>query len=425
MDIVKIIWENYDQIVTQNFDIISREQLQNNNIKVMAIASFRVISEIVGILIYILNLFSENVSQTIHGLLPKFINILRKLEPNPFRNTDYDPFKKIQIGLYEDYLFCITKIEYFLAFLMKVDNNSQVFLIRHGDDIIKSLIYVLDNLQKNNFATRKEVLGITKSIIKPLANQFYERNDYFKKDENLLGRNQLAYDSLYMEVSKIHLNLIEAINDKLNFSQKASFVEDFIMKINNNKIGYEFKFYYFYYIYTLITNMNSSIPQDASNSNREIIINLNNSILRETTHFLESLQKIFSRVDNYFVIDPSDKKKRNEYLEKFFFETGNPEEEKVEAKPDINSINLSNNYKIYELIISNEYEKYVNLEDPKYLHEILKQIIQIMKFCVHQIQNEFSGHFHHQMEISQKLSNMGQSIILMIFLLKIFLKNFT
>ena len=409
MEIVKIIWENYDQIIIQNFDIINREQLQNNTIKVKAIASFRVISEIIGILIYILNLFSENVSQTIHNLLPNFINILRKLEPNPFKNCDYEPNRKIQIGLYEDYLYCITKIEYFLAFLMKVDTTSQGFLVRYGDDIIKALIYVLDNLQKNNFATRKEVLAITKSIIKPLAQQFYERNDYFRNDENLLGRNQLAYDSLYMEVSKIHLTLIETINDKLNFLQKASFVEDFIMKINNYKIGYEFKFYYFYYIYTLITNMNASIPQDASNPNREIIINLNNSILRETTYFLETLQKIFHRVENYFSIDPTDKKKRNEYLEKFFFETGSPEEEQTESKPDINLINQSNTYKIYELIISNEYEKYVNIEEPKYLHEILKQIIQILKFCVTQIQNEFSGHFHHQMEVSQKLNNLGQS----------------
>jgi hypothetical protein len=155
--------------------------------------------------------------------------------------------------------------------------------------------------------------------------------------------------------------------------------------------------------------MNASIPQDASNPNREIIINLNNSILRETTYFLETLQKIFHRVENYFSIDPTDKKKRNEYLEKFFFETGSPEEEQTESKPDINLINQSNTYKIYELIISNEYEKYVNIEEPKYLHEILKQIIQILKFCVTQIQNEFSGHFHHQMEVSQKLSNMGQS----------------
>jgi len=411
MDIVKIIWENYDQIVVQNFDIIKREQLANNNIKVMAIASFKIISEIIGILIYILNLFSENVSQTIHNLLPSFINILRKLEPNPFRNCDYDPYRKIQIGLYEDYLYCITKIEYFLAFLMKVDNHSQTFLIRHGDDIIKALIYVLDNLQKNNFATRKEVLAITKSIIKPLSHQFYEKNEYFKNDENLLGKNQLAYDSLYMEVSKIHLTLIETISDKLNFFQKASFVEDFIMKINNYKIGYEFKFYYFYYIYTLITTMNSSIPQDASNPNREIIINLNNSILRETTYFLETMQKIFNRAENYFNIDPTDKKKRNEYLEKFFFETGNPDEEIEELKPDINLINRSNTYRIYELIISNEYEKYVNVEEPKYLHEILRQIIQILKFCVNQIQSEFTGHFHHQMEISQKLNNIGQSKI--------------
>ena len=236
MEIVKLIWENYDQIAKENFDIINREQLQNNSLKVMAIASFKVISEIIGILIYILNLFSENVSQTIHNLLPSFIKILRRLEKNPFKNCDYDPLKKIQIGLYEDYLYCITKIEYFLAFLMKVDNHSQTFLIKHGDDIINAIIYVLDNLQKNNFATRKEVLGITKSIIKPLANFFYEKSDYFKNDENLLGKNQLAYDSLYMEVSKIHLTLIETIKEELNFLQKASFVEDFIMKINNYKI---------------------------------------------------------------------------------------------------------------------------------------------------------------------------------------------
>lgn len=406
MEIVQIIWENYDQIAKENFEIINREQLQNNNIKVMAIASFKVISEIIGILIYILNLFNENISASIHRLLPYFINILKRLEKNPFKNGDYDPDKKIQIGLYEDYLYCLTKIEYFLAFLMKVDSQALMILVRHGDEIIKAIIHILDNLQKNNFQTRKEVLAITKSMIKPLAQNFYEFNEYFKNDEKLLGKNLLAHDSLYIEVSKIHLTLIETINDRLNFQQKASFVEDFIMKINNYKIGYEFKFYYFYYIFTLITNMNSSIAQDAPYQNREVIINLNNSILRETTYFLETLQKIFNKVDNYFTIDPTDKKKRNEYLEKYFFDSS--EDKEYEAKPDIDAINQSNTYKIYELIISNEYEKYINIEEPKYLHEILKQIIQILKFCVTQIQNEFTGHFHHQMEISQKLNSINQ-----------------
>ena len=108
------------------------------------------------------------------------------------------------------------------------------------------------------------------------------------------------------------MSLIETINDKLNFNQKASFVEDFIMKINNYKIGYEFKFYYFYYIYNLIHSMNVSMSQETihNNANREIIINLNNSILRETTYFLETLQKIFNKVDKYFIVDTSDKKKK-------------------------------------------------------------------------------------------------------------------
>lgn len=407
MEVVKIIWENYEQICKENFEIINKKEISKMPLKVYAIASFKVISEIIGIMVYILNIFSENVTMIINNLIPQFIKILKILEKNPFEKKEYNPAKKIQIGLYEDYLYCLTKIEYFLAFLMKVDQNIQTNLIRYGDDIVKGLIHILDNLQKNNFHTRKEVLAITKSMIKPFGQNFFEKCDYFRNDENLLGKNPLAHDALYMEISKINLTLIETISDKLNFLEKASFVKEFIMKINNFKIGYEFKFYYFHYIHSLIISMSASVQQDPHNIvNWEMIINLNNSILRETTYFLETLQKIFNKVENYFVIDPTEKKKRTEYVEKYFFENSNPGKES-ELKPDLNAIGQSNTFKIYEIIISNEYEKYINIEEPKYLHEILRQIIQIVKFCVNQIQNEFSGHFNQQMEYQQKMNMMN------------------
>ena len=190
------------------------------------------------------------------------------------------------------------------------------FLKDIADEIVKAVMHVLDNTPKDNIHTRKEILSITKNLIKPFSSIFYEKNAYFRSEENLLGKSVISYDFVFYEVNKIIFTLIDSIHPMMSFDEKGNLVEELVAKINNYKIGYEFKLFIFYYINSIMDNMKTG-HLDQNSKMRLILIN--NSILRELSYFFDILSLIFNNLDNYFVFNPGEKVSKLDFLEKNFF----------------------------------------------------------------------------------------------------------
>jgi hypothetical protein len=376
------MYKNFDKILEENYTFIKGENLTiDRPIQLKSNRSFKVMNEFPLILVLTYNIYNEYIETYIQANIPVIISLFKNLKPNPFKNSEYDASKRYQINLYEDYLYFLTKLEYLIAFLLKIKDQVYEGLFRkYADDIVKAIIHVLDNAPKDNILTRKEILAITKSLIKPFAEVFYERNQYFRNEENLLGKSVISYDFIFYEVNKIIFTLIDCIHIRMSFDEKASLVEELVNKINNYKIGYEFKLFIFYYINSIMDTMKNN--QNDPN-NRMRLININNYILRELSYFFEILSKIFTSLENYFIFDKnSEKANKYEILDKNLFE-----DETIKI-PDINNIMQTNIHKVYELLLNNEYEKFINPDETKFIVDLLKHSNALLKLCAHLIHVE-------------------------------------
>ena len=108
-------------------------------------------NEIPFIIMLTFNLFAETITTILHKNILTITSVFRVLKPNPYKNIEADPSKKFQISLYEDYLYTLTKLEYLVAFLLKINDN--VFegpFKRHAEDIVKAVIHILENTPKDN-----------------------------------------------------------------------------------------------------------------------------------------------------------------------------------------------------------------------------------------------------------------------------------
>jgi hypothetical protein len=399
---------------------MSRENFNTERIQLKANRSFKVMAELPFILILAFNLFQETMTTILQKNMHILTSIFKVLKDNPFKNSEIDPNKKFQINLYEDYLFTLVKMEYLVAFLLKI--NDTVFeglLKRHAEDIVKAVIHILENTPKDNIHTRKEILSITKNLIKPMHLVFYVHKNYFKNEENLLGKSVISYDYIYYEVNKIIFTLIDNIHGIMTFDEKAELIEELVLKINNYNIGYEFKLFIFYYISQILEWMMRNNHEPKAKLK---LINLNNSVLRELCYFFDILSSILGKLENYFVINKGDAEKggisghshplhssKLDFLEKNIFEKeweaqsqtqgqSQPEENQnhsttgssVPPKPDINNIQQSNLHRVYELLLNNEYEKFVNPEETKNIIDLLKHANALLKVCVALIHLEHS-----------------------------------
>lgn len=383
MDWVFYSYKNFESTVNENYEIITKSIPESEKIFIKASRSFKVLNEVPIIVVLVYNIF-PNLSEMIQLNFPILMNIFKILKPNPFKNQDNDTNKKAQINMYEDYLYTITKLEYLITFLLKV--NEPVFeslLKKYDEDIVKAIMHVLDNTPKDNIQTRKEILSITKNLIKPFSKVFYEKNLYFRNEENLVGKSVFAYDFISYEVNKIIFTLIDSIQGMMSFEEKLILIEELIYKINNYKIGYEFKLFIFYYITTIVDHQKTIINQD-SNAKAKLI-KINHLILKELGYFFDTLEKIFNKLDNYFVFNFKEKDNKYSYLDKNIFDLNTD----TLRQPDLNNIQQTNIHKVYELILNNEYEKFINPEETKFIVDLLKHSNALLKVCVTLLNAEY------------------------------------
>ena len=186
--------EKFKDVVNENFDITKYgEQSQyfqdnhklfyyftNNQYNPVYLLksnkSLKVLTELPYMVILFYNLFPEKVSTKIRLNLEKLIGVLRYLNPNFINDKEItDPKRKQQqITLFEDYLYSITKVLYLFAYILKIQ-GFEVILEPHSQDCVKAIKFILENLSRDNFPIRKDILGITKNMIKPFidVSQFY------------------------------------------------------------------------------------------------------------------------------------------------------------------------------------------------------------------------------------------------------------
>jgi hypothetical protein len=388
---------NFEAIVEENYNTyVLRETLERAP-PVKGIKSFKLILEIPLVFIVSYNFFKEQSTHLINSNIPLLIKMLQVHRPNPFKLLD-DNSKKNQITVYEDYLYSQTKILYLVAFLLKVqDSPFEPAFKRYGEEIVKSIMHVIENIPKDNISIRKEILSITKTLIKPLQSFFYDKSAFFKNEENLLGKGVLSYDYVYYDVNKIIFTLIDHIQAMMTFEEKISLLEDFMMKINNYRIGYEFKLFIFYYINSLLDSLKGAVND--SNTKGKLFY-LNNILMRELCYFLETFDKIYHKLDNYFYFNPNEKASRAEYLDKNLFDN----EDIINKPVDQSAIQQSNIIKVYELVLNNEFEKFIHNDDSRFVADIFKHMNSLLKLSTILLNAEVA--------VSQNLALLQQNFTL-------------
>jgi hypothetical protein len=387
LEIVFRMYNNFESIADENYtNFIVKENIERQVI-IRANKSFKLLVEIPVLIILAYNFFKDQSTALIINNIPLLIKTLQVLKPNPYKFSD-DLTRKTQISIYEDYIYTLTKILYFIAFMIKV-NDSQFeksFLV-YSEQIVKAIIHIIENIPKENINLRKEILSITKNLIKPFAQEFYANSDFFRNEDNLLGRSLISYDYIFYDVNKVLFALIDHIQNLMTYEEKASLLEDLILKLNNYRIGYEFKLFIFYYINSILETLRSTATD---NIKKNKLYYLNNALLRELSHFFDTLDKIIHNLDGYFYFNTGDKSSRTEHLDRNLFDN-----EDIINKPiDINAIQQINMSKVYELILNNEFEKFIPNEDNKFIIDILKHINSLIKLSSALLHSEISNTYN-------------------------------
>ena len=190
LDFFFVFCENFRSIVDENFDINkfgdqSRYFVGNHKpfyqyntqtaqfhpaYLVKSSKSLKILIELPYMVILFYNLFPEKVSKKIRDNLEKLVLVIKFLNNTYImEGSQLDAKRKLQqISIYEDYLYSITKILYLFAYILKIQ-GFEVILMPFSKDCVNAIKFVLENIPKDNFLVRKDILGITKNMIKPFV----------------------------------------------------------------------------------------------------------------------------------------------------------------------------------------------------------------------------------------------------------------
>jgi len=124
------------------------------------------------------NLFPEKVSKKIRENLEVLVGVIKFLNCSYMNEKEIQDFKDTkrkqqQISIYEDYLYSITKILYLFAYILKIQ-GFDIILNPYSHDCVRAIKFVLENIPRDNFLVRKDILGITKNMIKPFVDVIYK-----------------------------------------------------------------------------------------------------------------------------------------------------------------------------------------------------------------------------------------------------------
>ena len=230
-------------------------------------------------------------------------------------------------------------------------------------ELIKIMKFILENTSIRE--TTRDLF--TYFLLLKETPQFFEEREYFLNENNFLQRGLQYTDTNQNEIFKLILKYLDIIKRRNSYNniERMKTLEKLIFKLNNFHLNFELKIQILNHISNFLEYFNKLNIQD--------IFPLVDLLLKQLNYFFEYLVKLTYERDQamYFLKEGKKKNIKKEYLYRNMIE--------VDFKESNNEKNQTPSI-LFDILLSNEYDKYSVIDEEKKLGDIFNKTIEILKF---------------------------------------------
>lgn len=356
---------NYVNTSLKSINEIFEKNMKRDSSKenIISNCSFKVISDLTSYSAFFYqsiypNHQLNNLKEVFKGDIEEYKKNIKMLLNNYIPRNDNIIYTNEQSHYFEDYLILLCKGICCYFFFKRI--GLEIVQI---PDLIKTMKFILDNTSMRD--TTKDIYNYF--LLLRESPQFVEEREYFLNENNFLQKGLQYTDTNQNEVYKLILKYLDLIKKKnvYTMNERMKTLEKLIYKLNNYHLNFEIKL-------QILIHISSYLEHFIKYNVIQEIYSLVDLLLKELNYFFEYLVKLIYERDQamYFLKEGKKKNNKKEYLYRNMIE--------VDFKESNNDKNQPTSI-LFDILLSNEYDKYSMIEEEKKLGEVFNKTIEILK----------------------------------------------